>query len=307
MELHVFDFDGTIFNSPSPSTRIKETHGPSVYSKLMRPLQDGGFGWFQSLTTLTPPAVPREPTLEEWYVAPVIQRLRELEQRRRESASAGYPPNVKVCLLTGRDESFRQRIEELLAHAGLRGMMTAVLLKPHQTYGTVRFKLESLYALIAEHRPEHVFYYEDREEQGLKLLNGIRLLTRALHPGKPDDSVVNAVVMESDGELRPHIVNKGNSSGGAMLEPCNAAVRWWEETRKRAAPHPVTSIEPFIFTLLFVDPVLASRSESILTAEEENTLVSQLQYERDAYVSSNPTAVHPQKHTFGRAPRRSQK
>ncbi|KAH9593497.1 Swiss Army Knife RNA repair protein [Trypanosoma melophagium] len=298
MELHVFDFDGTIFNSPSPSSRIKETHGPAVYSKLMRPLQDGGFGWFQSLTTLSPPAVPQQPSLEEWYVAPVIQRLRELEQRKKESAATGMPEMVKVCLLTGRDEAFRQRIEELLAHAGLRGMMTSVLLKPHQTYGTVRFKLEALYALIAEHRPEHVFYYEDREEQGLKLLAGIRLLTRVLHPGKPDDFVLNAVVLESDGELRPHTVNKGNSPG-VGLDPCNAALRWWEETRKRAAPHPVSSIVPFYFKVLFIDPVLSSRSESILSAKEENALVSQLKYERDSYTRSNPPVSRPQRSALG--------
>ncbi|ESL07838.1 hypothetical protein TRSC58_04469 [Trypanosoma rangeli SC58] len=283
MELHIFDFDGTVFYSPSPSIRIKETHGANVYARLMRPLMDNGLGWFQSLTTLLPPAVPMAPSITDWYVAPVFKRMMELKQRQFDAAAIGVSECVKMFVLTGRDEKFRHRIEGLLTHAGLRDMLGAVFLKPHETYGTVKFKLETLYSLIAQHRPKHVYYYEDRAEQGHKLLDGIRLLSHALHPDAPESFYVHTAVFEENGALRPF--SHERKEGDAR---CGPALRWWDETKRRASPDPLTSITPFIFTLLLIDPSLTSRCENLLTATTEDEVIAQLQYERDAYELSHP-------------------
>ncbi|RNF22345.1 OB fold-containing protein [Trypanosoma conorhini] len=283
MELHIFDFDGTIFYSPSPSARIKETHGANVYARLMRPLTDNGLGWFQSLTTLLPPAVPTAPPIQEWYLTPVLRRMMELRQRQRDAAAIGAPEDVKMFVLTGRDEKFRYRIEELLTHGGLRDMLGAVLLKPHETYGTVKFKLEALYSLIAQNRPKHVFYYEDRVEQGQQLLDGIRLLSQAVHPDAPESLYVHTAVLKESGEVHPTLLERRD--GKARSGP---ALRWWDETRRRVAPDPLTSILPFTFTMLLIDPSLSSRCERLLSASAEDEVVAQLRYERDAYESSNP-------------------
>ncbi|KAF8285726.1 hypothetical protein TcYC6_0032650 [Trypanosoma cruzi] len=283
MELHVFDFDGTIFYSPKPSARLKKTHGGNVYAKLMRPLQDNGLGWFQSLSTLSPPAVPKSPPIQDWYVAPVLRRLKELKQRQSDALATGASECVKIFVLTGRDEKFRSRIEELLTHAGLCDMMSAVFMKPHETYGTVKFKLETFYTLIARNRPNHVYYYEDRAEQGQQILDGIRMLSHAVHPNTPESFYVYSVILEETGAVCPFSQEEKNERG-----PCAPALRWWEETKRRASPDPLSSIALFTFTVLLVDPILAARSECSLTANAEDTLLSQLRYEREAYEFATP-------------------
>ncbi|EKF26879.1 hypothetical protein MOQ_009410 [Trypanosoma cruzi marinkellei] len=298
MELHVFDFDGTIFYSPKPSARLKKIHGGNVYAKLMRPLQDNGLGWFQSLSTLSPPAVPKSPSIEEWYVTPVLQRLKELKQRQSDALATGASECVKIFVLTGRDEKFRSRIDELLTHAGLGDMMSAVFMKPHETYGTVKFKLETFYTLIARNRPDHVYYYEDREEQGQQILDGIRMLSHAVHPNTPESFYVYFVILEESGAVRPFPQEEKTER-----KPCGPALRWWEEIKRRASPDPLSSISPFTFTVLLVDPILSARSECSLTTSAEDNLLSQLRYEREAYEFSSPREEKKKVYSFGH-PRR---
>ncbi|KEG10613.1 OB fold-containing protein [Trypanosoma grayi] len=298
MQLHIFDFDGTIFCSPTPSVRLKTLPKGNLYAKLMRPLQDGGLGWFQSLSTLSPPVVPEVPPIEEWYVAPVMQRLRELKHYCANAAAAGDSVPVKVYVLTGRDEKYRGRMEQILRHAGLNELVSDVFLKPHETYGTVKYKLEAFYTLIARHRPEHVYYYEDRAEQGAKLLAGIQLLSRAVHANEPASFHTYSLMLHKSGELHP-IPPDGVHPDEGTLKPCNAALRWWEETQRRASPDPLKSIAPFTFTLIMIDPELTARCESILTSKAEDALVAQLRYEREAYNASHP-APPPQRSSTGR-------
>lgn len=294
MELHIFDFDGTIFYSPTPSERLKTSIGKRLHGKLLRPLQDGGLGWFQSPTTLLPPAVPQAPS-KEWYVLPVLQRLAELKKKKSAAAEMGSQDNFKVYVLTGRDEKHRARIEELLAHAGVRDMMSEVLLKPHETYGTVKFKLESFYRLIALNKPKHVYYYEDRHDQGYKLLSGIRLLSFAVHPNVPESFYVYCASLDGTGETQFFNPVDGTSKG-----PSAAVVRWWDETRRRTAPDPVSSIVPFAFTMFFLDPALASNGESLLPSNVETDLVTQLRYEKEAYDAAHPFVRQKSDHSFGR-------
>ena len=49
IKLRIFDFDGTLFNSPIPS---RELWGNKLHGKLMNEIQRGGYGWFQNTITL---------------------------------------------------------------------------------------------------------------------------------------------------------------------------------------------------------------------------------------------------------------
>lgn len=225
MELHIFDFDGTLFNSPTPSLAQAERffpgHGSRLCQQLINSVWNGGYGWFQNLHTLEPPAVPRNPNLGEWYVTPVLEHLKTLlrasleengslhdkggvvearvdpDRQRSTTNGAGPlhsssssssssfavergPPSRLFFILTGRDRKFTARIMELLEHAGVLSSLEGVFLKPHESYGTVRFKLETFADLIQQYCPQRVWYYEDRPEQGGKLLEGIRSLQKIL-------------------------------------------------------------------------------------------------------------------------------
>lgn len=171
--IHVFDFDGTIFRSPVPHKRV-EKHGPKTYERLTQPVSSGGFGWFQSHLTLLPPYVPEhlcndgEPThfdesgnpLGSLFIEPVCEHFKALNGSIR-------------FVMTGRDESYRPIIERILARAGLSPQRT--ILKPKKDSGTVRYKVENFLSMIADHPlPVSVNYYEDREEQGMKITAAVR-------------------------------------------------------------------------------------------------------------------------------------
>jgi len=90
-QLHIYDFDNTLFRSPDK---------PDWWSR----------GWWGRLESLTPPCVPEKPGSEWWDHAVV--------SRARKSIS---DPDVKAVLVTGRINSvFKQRVHNLLRQEGLR-------------------------------------------------------------------------------------------------------------------------------------------------------------------------------------------
>lgn len=92
LELHVFDFDGTLFRSP---------HAPSWWNH----------SWIVSEPSLSMPCVPDVPG-SDWWIGNVVARARK-------SIS---DPNVYAVLVTGRPAgaaNFRYRVPELLKQAGL--------------------------------------------------------------------------------------------------------------------------------------------------------------------------------------------
>lgn len=91
LELHIYDFDGTLFRSPHPPA----FWGPS---------------WWGSTESLMPPCVPDDPS-QEWWVTRTVTSAR---------ASIGNP-NVYAVLITGRGQAsgLRYRVPELLRSVGL--------------------------------------------------------------------------------------------------------------------------------------------------------------------------------------------
>ncbi|KAK7198128.1 hypothetical protein NESM_000769200 [Novymonas esmeraldas] len=219
VELHIFDFDGTIFYSPAAdadaladvlaevnvaadggggggdaAAEAKKLHG-----RLRNPVSSGGLGWYQSLATLSPPAVPEHPSEERWFVTPILAHMRAivaarsaLVKQRRPTVGAGQAatrPAAEMPLLyvlTGRDSKYADRIWTLLQQAGLDKEVEDVLLKGGETAGTVKYKLNRFFSLIQRHHPTRVFYYEDRVEQGARLLEGMRALEEMLFSNASD-------------------------------------------------------------------------------------------------------------------------
>jgi hypothetical protein len=90
-ELHLFDFDGTIFKSPSEP----DGYGPR--------------GWWEDPRSLLPPCVPERPG-SQWYYGTTVAGFH---------AAAANPEAVTV-VCTGRVNLFRARITALLANVGIR-------------------------------------------------------------------------------------------------------------------------------------------------------------------------------------------
>lgn len=192
MEIHVFDFDGTIFYSPAPNKKLLSNelgYGSEFFGALSNPLFSKGYGWFQSLSTMSPPAVPELPAEKVWYVQPILRHIHWLAERRRAARGGGPSPSsappISIYVMTGRDEKFRQRIEDLLRNVGLLDEMEGIYLKPTEEAGTIKYKLNTLLALVWEYQPSHLFYYEDRFDQGGKIYLGMEQLAAVLrcNPG----------------------------------------------------------------------------------------------------------------------------
>lgn len=89
--LDIFDFDGTLFDSPAP---------PSGYP---------GKGWWDAEESLQPPCVPQRPPTN-WYLSPAKNAL-----KRASSDPARHP-----VVVTGRIEPHRSRVAEILRSGGLQ-------------------------------------------------------------------------------------------------------------------------------------------------------------------------------------------
>lgn len=90
-ELHVYDFDGTLFRSP---------HQPAVWEG----------DWWSDPASLLPPCVPEKPG-SEWWISPTVSSA-----KRSISDS-----DVFAVMMTGRKDqsAFRYRVPELLNQKGL--------------------------------------------------------------------------------------------------------------------------------------------------------------------------------------------
>lgn len=134
MELHVYDFDWTLFRSPSPPTNC-----------------DQQSAWWASVRSLLSPNVPKKPTLRWWNWSVV-------ESARRSIAD----PNVLAVLMTGRpsyNKAIRYRILELLQQVGLE--FDAVYFR--STSLTKEFKVSMIIQLLNQFPEiEESHFWDDR-------------------------------------------------------------------------------------------------------------------------------------------------
>lgn len=183
-ELHIFDFDGTLFRSPCPHPRLGEAF---IRDQLIVPPFLGGLGWFQDAATLSPPFVPVNPgdDMDTWFVESVVVAFRD-------ALIKGH----YVVVLTGRDEPFRDRVTAILASAGL--VPHELHLKGGERLGTIKFKSKVFADLAARMRPRRVVLYEDRPEQGAALCARMRdVLAKYARAARVGVPVFNYVLVDA--------------------------------------------------------------------------------------------------------------
>jgi hypothetical protein len=141
-ELHVYDFDGTLFRSPE------------------KPDWWGGKFWWFDPQSLDEPCVPVKPPAD-WWIGSTVSSAKQ---------SIGNP-DVWAILMTGRnDKRFRWRVPELLKQKGLT--FDEVHLAPSKA-DTGYFKAAILKRLLDKYPfVERVRFWDDNKKN-LKLFQGI--------------------------------------------------------------------------------------------------------------------------------------
>lgn len=155
-ELHLYDFDGTLFRSPVPPAGWGD-------KKL----------WFADIRTLSDPMVPTFPPAAWWITSTVQSAKRSIRDR-----------DVYTVLATGRDEfTFRDRLDEMIQAKGLR--FDEVHLK--QRGRTLEYKSKLIEDVLdAYPEIERVEIWEDREPHMAHLRTFVQGLGRTvrIHPVK---------------------------------------------------------------------------------------------------------------------------
>lgn len=94
MELHLFDFDGTLFKSPEYVPDFWEVSGE--------------YSWFSHPISLTEPCIPLIPP-SEWWIQPTVKEAKKSLRNK----------NSLTIICTGRVDAHEPRVKSLLNKAGL--------------------------------------------------------------------------------------------------------------------------------------------------------------------------------------------
>lgn len=142
VRLNIFDFDGTIFYSPSPNPGLWD---PKTIGKLKGELKMGGYGWYQNPLTLDDKYIDADAFVED-IVAEVNKSMSD--------------PNSITVMLTGRTGEYEPQVKNLLHQKGLE----------FDEYGfktggtTMGFKQDFIRNLIVKYKPSRVTMWDDREK-----------------------------------------------------------------------------------------------------------------------------------------------
>lgn len=145
--MKIFDFDGTLFNSPVPNPRLWD--GKTI-GRLKGEYKRGGWGWFQNPLTLDSRYIDRNN-----FIEPTVEEVRK----------SIADPNSVTVLLTGRTGMYEQQIRSLLDDKGL----------PFDEYGfksgertTMQVKQEFIKNLISKYAPVRVEIWDDRKKHVIR-------------------------------------------------------------------------------------------------------------------------------------------
>jgi hypothetical protein len=194
LELHVYDFDNTLFRSP------------------LKP-QGWETSWWADDESLNPPCVPHHPGDEWWVPSTVAQAKKSIQD-----------PNVWAVVLTGRSESsgsFRYRVPELLRQKGLS--FDQVFLKVGGG-STEAYKIKVLLGLLRKHPGiEIVHIYEDRAPHLLTFSDFIGRLGLTCYPhlvrAKPVEPMCSRVAMSYVDRKPEHV--------SVFVENPKHLTNWW--------------------------------------------------------------------------------
>ena len=175
--LKIFDFDGTIFNSPTPNRDLwdKKTLG-----KLMGDFSMSGYGWFQNTLTL-----------DDKYIEGIDFNDSVVDEVNK---SMKDPNNVTV-LLTGRNKTFLGQIKKIVYEKGLE--FDEYGLKPHNDFNpetTFGFKTWYVKDLVEKYNPAKIEVWDDRAKHIKKfneLLDTFNIPYEVHHVDVPDINIKN--------------------------------------------------------------------------------------------------------------------
>lgn len=130
-KLRVFDFDGTLFNSPEPPSWWEDKDG-----------------WWGDAQSLKPPALDEKPA-DSWWIGSTVTAVQE----------GNADPETYVVLLTGRKRDvFSGRVHELIRQKGLEFDEVHLTDQPD----TQAFKTKEIGRILDEHpKIERVDLWED--------------------------------------------------------------------------------------------------------------------------------------------------
>ena len=150
--VNIFDFDGTIYRSPSPN---KKRLGRKMTGRLMSTIQDKGLGWFQNTVTLEPRYTTE---LGDFFIKDVIKDVRK----------SMSDPKAKTILLTGRTVAYLGHVKAILDTLEEPLVFDEYILKPlpSSTYkeSTGKFKNRIIDELVTRYNATEVNMWEDREK-----------------------------------------------------------------------------------------------------------------------------------------------
>ena len=155
--LHIYDFDGTLYNSPVPNRALWDRN---TFGKLQSPNSASGYGWYQNPITL-----------EEKYA-----KVDRFNESIVESVKLSIAMGAYVVLLTGRHLKHRQNINRLLDAKNLQ--FDRVLLKVGETDRTFDFKAAMIKSLLVEYPTVNkITLWDDRERHMPKFIEFLKDLS----------------------------------------------------------------------------------------------------------------------------------
>jgi len=147
--LNIFDFDGTIFHSPTPNAHLWDKQ---FFAELLNSTEKGGYGWFENVLTLSPPFVPFPPPVA-MFNASVVAEITESHRN----------PTAITVFLTGRKEYFGTIIKNILSSQNLHFQHYGFKPSDQRELQTIDFKTDYIKKLIQKYDPSFVQIWEDRE------------------------------------------------------------------------------------------------------------------------------------------------
>jgi hypothetical protein len=156
-ELHLYDFDSTLFRSP---------HQPAIW--------DGD--WWSDSASLMEPCVPDQPN-KGWWIPHTVEKAKK-------SIS---DPNVFAVMMTGRKDNsaFRYRVPELLNQRGLN--FDAVHLTPKTSKSAKKYKIKQVLRYLQKYPQIKTVQIWDDRKSHLKFFEyvlrhfGYRVKTHFVH------------------------------------------------------------------------------------------------------------------------------
>jgi len=146
-KLKIFDFDGTLYNSPTPNPELWNDH---TFKKLMDAPKKGGYGWWQNPITLNKTITPIDLFIESTVT---------------DAITAISDNDTITVLLTGRTENYLPDVKRILEMRDLQFHYYG--LKPlNSDITTFNFKAEYIQNILNEH-PEitEIELWDDRPKQ----------------------------------------------------------------------------------------------------------------------------------------------